>query len=73
MKAYTDYPIVELGDTPNQIAPIRECNARSYDGDKYCVVAVEGILTTIKAGYLYQRPGRLGEVPPINTKELPRQ
>lgn len=62
MKAWTDYPIVELGDTPGQAAPIRECKALGYDGDKYVSVGVGGIETSFEAGYLYKEPGRCGEV-----------
>jgi hypothetical protein len=52
---YSDYPITELGDTPNQHAPIREFLLRSYDGDKYCKVqeVSSGVVTEIKSGYLY--------------------
>lgn len=60
---YTDYPFVELGDTPGQIAPIRKVLPLNYDGDKYCDVFVEGIYSTIKAGYIYTKYGRSGEVP----------
>ncbi len=61
MKAFTDYPIVELCDAPGLVAPIREVRILSYDGNKYCVVLVEGITTEIKSGYLYWEFGRTGE------------
>ncbi len=61
MKAFTDYPIIEIGDTPNEIALIREVEILSYDGNKYCLVFVQGVLTTIKSGYLYWEFGRTGE------------
>lgn len=70
MIAFTDYPITELGDTPNEIAPIRKCRVLSYDGNKYCQVVVGTTTKEIKAGYLYLLPGRYGEVPPINPEEL---
>ena len=70
MIAFTDYPIIELGDTPNETAPIRKCLVLSYDGDKYCKVVVGTTTKEIKAGYLYLLPGRYGEVPPINTKDV---
>lgn len=66
MKAYTDYPITELGDKPNTVSPVRLVNVISYDGDKYCKVEVEGVKKEIKSGYLYAKKGRLGEVPNIN-------
>jgi hypothetical protein len=66
MKAYTDYPFTFLGDIEGQIAPIRECEVLSYDGDKYCKIIVEGHTTEIKAGYIYPVPGRCGEVKSID-------
>ena len=65
MKAWTDYPITELGDAEGQEAPIRECEVISYDGDKYCDVIVGGVLTSTKCGYLYSTPGRFGEAPRV--------
>lgn len=55
-RVYTDYPIVELGDIPNQCAPIREVKILNFDGDKYCTILVlEGnIITEVKGGYLYK-------------------
>lgn len=59
-KAWTDYPFVELGDIPNIIAPIREVEIVLYDGNKYVDIIVEGMKTSIKAGYIYTQPGRVG-------------
>lgn len=75
MKAWTDYPIVELGDIAGQEAPIRQVTVLSYDGDKYCCVKVPGLEFTeeIKAGYLYTRPSRAGKghhLPKATLKEL---
>lgn len=70
MKAWTDYPIVELGDIVGEPAPVRECNVLSWDGDKYCDVEVAGVRTQFKAGYIYQREGRYGEVPRISNRQL---
>ena len=40
---FTDYPIVELGDTLGQTAPIRELRAVYwFDGEKYVIVLVGG-------------------------------
>lgn len=72
MKAWTDYPITELGDTEGQKAPVRECEVISYDGDKYCDVIVGGILTSFKCGYLYSAEGRFGEVPRVTYASLAR-
>ncbi len=52
--AWTDYPIIELGDLEGKIAPLRKCSIVSYDNDKYCKVIVDGIKRVIKRGYLYK-------------------
>lgn len=70
MKAWTDYPFVELGDTPHQKAPIREVEVLGYDGDRYCDIIVEDIQLSVKRGYLYQRYGRYGDVPQIETDQI---
>lgn len=70
MKAYTDYPIIELGDIPNVEAPIREVEVISYDGVKRCKVIVENITKSIKAGYLYKKPGRFGKVKVIDINSI---
>ena len=62
INAWTDYPITELGDIPNKIAPIRKCEIISWDEDKYCVVIVDDIRLSIKRGYLYSKEGRCGMV-----------
>lgn len=41
MKAFTDYPILELGDISGEEAPIREVKILYYDGDKRCKVVVK--------------------------------
>lgn len=71
MIAFTDYPIVELGDVPGKAAAVREVRVLSFDGNKYCYVDVCGVRKEIKAGYLYKSPGRFGEVPCIDVAELP--
>jgi hypothetical protein len=70
MKAWTDYPILELGDESGKRAPIRQVEVLSYDGNKYCKIIVEGIYEEIKSGYLYQQPGRCGEVPTLTRRQL---
>ena len=71
MRAWTDYPIEELGDAPGKEAPIRECEVLGWDGDKYATVIVSGVRTSFKAGYIYTKPGRCGSVPGINRNILP--
>lgn len=68
MRAWTDYPIIELGDTEGQIAPIRKCDVLEYDGDKY--VTVDGVTTSFKAGYLYSTPGRCGDAHAVERSDL---
>lgn len=71
MKAWTDYPIPELGDEGNKVAPIREIEVLSYDRDKYCWVKVVGtdVVTSFKCGYIYTKAGRCGEVDMVKTSE----
>ncbi len=70
MKAWTDYPFILLGDDRWEPAPIREIEVLSCDGDKYCEIEVEGVRSEIKSGYIYQQPGRLGQVPAITRRQL---
>lgn len=63
MKAFTDYPFKELGDTASILAPIREVEVLSYDGDKYCNILINEKTLSVKACYLYKNPGRCGIVP----------
>jgi hypothetical protein len=72
---WTDYPIVEFGDIAGQRAPIRRVRVTGYDGNKYATVEVYdgkgGVaLTSFKAGYIYGKPGRSGQVKPINRDKI---
>lgn len=58
MKAWTDYPFTFLGDEPFKLAPIREIEVLSYDSNRYCQINVEGHTAEIKAGFIYEQPGR---------------
>jgi hypothetical protein len=66
MKAWTDYPFVELGDVPWGKAPVRECTVLSYDQNRYCRILIDGHHLQVKIGYVYRKPGRCGEVRSIN-------
>jgi hypothetical protein len=68
--AWTDYPFPQLGDVALSKAPIRQVEVLRYDGDKYCDVRVAGVQASVKAGYLYSRPGWSGEVPPLPQEVL---
>ena len=71
MKAWTDYPFTNLGDKPNEVAPVREIEVLSYDGDKYCRVKFAGEFEEeIKSGYIYQYEGRHGDVPHLTRNQL---
>lgn len=70
MKAFTDYPFIEFGDSVAEKAPIRMCDVLSFDGDKYCLIRINGKIKTVKSGYLYKKYGRYGEVETINTEEI---
>ncbi len=54
--AYTDYPFVELGDTPRKHAPIRRVEIVGYDGNKYATVRIGDKTLSVKAGYLHEDP-----------------
>ena len=70
MKAWTDCPILALGDSAELDAPIREVEVVAYDGDKYCRVRVDGVEAEVKAGYIYQQEGRYGKVLQVERKQL---
>lgn len=69
VKAWTDYPMEELGDVSGKKAPIRQIEVYTCDGDNYCWVKVVGTyhFENIKAGYVYTEAGRCGEVPTVPT------
>ena len=71
---WTDYPFTELGDVPFKPAPIRRVNVISYDGDKYAKISFKdhGDILEVKAGYLYRKPGRCGDVECISRRKLER-
>ena len=75
MKAWTDYPFTQLGDTAGKIAPVREIEALEFDDNKYLLIGVWGdageyFTTEIKAGYVYQQAGRFGDVPRLTDDQL---
>lgn len=67
LQYYTDYPIIKFGDKPGRLAPMREIEILSYDGNKYCTVKVipsifeknkKPVKETIKSGYIYKNINR---------------
>jgi len=74
---YTDYPVSDFGDIPNQKAPVRKCRPLKVGKGKYITLVVydnkderKTCTATIKRGYVYSKEGRLGEVPPATNDEL---
>jgi len=70
MKAYTDHPFYFLGDTKDQLAPVREIKVLSWDRDKYCKIKVSGRTDEIRAAFIYQHEGRNGQVPALTIEQL---
>lgn len=56
MRAFTDYPILQLGDRYAEPAQTREVEVLGYDKDKYCLVRVSHLNVEIKRGYLHKTP-----------------
>lgn len=54
---FTDYPILELGDKSGKLAPMREIEILSYDGNKYCKVKIVGtqLKEPIKSCYIFKK------------------
>lgn len=69
-QAWTDYPIVQLGDTKDILPPIRKVNVLSYDGNHSCHILVDSVEIEIDSAYLYRMHGRLGQVPSLSSKDL---
>ncbi len=69
--AYTDYPFVELGDPPLIATPMRHVVILSYDGDRYATIVVEGVVLSVKRGYLYIDPSASRVIVPETA--MPRQ
>jgi hypothetical protein len=63
MRGFTDYPFVELGDSPLFAkAPIRACTVIAYDRNKYCKILVDerpDLVLEVKRGYIYAKKQRL--------------
>jgi len=58
LTAYTDYPLFkkEFG----KLTPIRKVIPLHFDGDKYVTICYKGNMFSIKYGYLYTHPTRIG-------------
>ena len=63
MRAWTDYPISELGDKKGQPGPIREVTIVHFDGGDTAEVMFKGVTLTVKVDRLYLRSGRAAEAP----------
>ena len=71
---WTDYPIIQIGDISGKKAPIRRIRVLSFDNNKYAKVEIlgYGVTVEIKAGYLYSKSGRCGNVKTISFRKLER-
>jgi hypothetical protein len=56
LRAWTDFVVPELGDAPDEAAPIREATILSYDGRKHAIALVAGKMMRIDVRHLYVRP-----------------
>lgn len=54
IKAYTDYPIIELNNSNNKQNLTKEVEVLCYDGNKYCLIKINSLIKEIKPGYLYK-------------------
>lgn len=71
LQAWTDYPITQLGDIANQLAPIRLCRVLAYDRNKYCVIQIGDVTVSgVKRCYLYKQRGRVQKVPILSDAQL---
>jgi hypothetical protein len=79
LDAYTDYPIVGLGDIEFEKSPIRKCTILTWDRNKYCDVLVyfvdkdgdlRGHITSFKQFYLYKNEVRIDDGVQFTDDEL---
>lgn len=70
MKAWTDYQFQWLENKAGEISTVREIEVISYEGEEYCKIKVGGKFDTIRCNFIYQKPGRFGEVPQITRRQL---
>jgi hypothetical protein len=66
-----DSPLIELGDDPAELAPIRAVEAIRYNGHrKRITIVFGGLAFEIKASRFYKESGRVGEVKAYKREEL---
>ena len=74
MEAYTDCPILMIGDVPNEEAPIRKIIIKGSDFKYiwavYYYMDLIPIRVQIKRCYVYETPGRVGYVKSIREEVL---
>jgi hypothetical protein len=71
MKAYTDYPIIELNNSNHKQNLTKEVEIISYDGNKYCLIKINNFIKEIKAGHLYQDIKLTKNISDFKLKQLP--
>jgi len=62
MIAYTDYPL-------RGVQAVKQVELLGWDGNKYCLIRYMGREYNLKLGYIYTKPGVLGEVPSVASSE----
>lgn len=70
IEAWTDYPILRMGDTAGELAPVRPCKIISYDRDKYVRIRIGRYVESVKRCYVYNRPGRCGRARAVSERLL---
>ena len=54
--AWTDYPLLELGDAPFEFAPMRKIRIESWNMDKRLYVKYNGVTYDVHRSYVYTNP-----------------
>lgn len=70
MKAYTDYKFKYLYGHDRLVAPVREIEVLSYDGERFCSIKVGEHYDRINAEFIYMDAGRQGQVLPLTAPQL---
>jgi hypothetical protein len=52
VKAFTDYPLFD--HEKGKAATLRPVRVVSFDNNKYCVIEFDGVLYSLKCGYVYR-------------------
>jgi hypothetical protein len=72
LRAWTDCPIPELGDTPGRTASVREAIVVDYDGGDHATAIVGGKPVRIEVRFLYVRKGAAEKAPALALRPASR-